>query len=301
MKHSPLRRSLLLAGLTLPLVTLTSPVWAAALSASLDNQLAELERTANGRLGVALINTANGSKVQYRGGQRFPFCSTFKLMLTAAVLGQSQSLLGLLDKHIRYHESDLLSYAPITRKNLAQGMTVSQLCAATIQYSDNTAANLLIKELGGLEAINQFARSIGDQTFRLDRWEPELNTALPNDPRDTTTPAAMAASIHKLVLGEALKTPQREQLVVWLKGNTTGDATIRAGVPTDWIVGDKTGSGDYGTTNDVAVIWPSQGAPLVLVLYFTQRQNDAESRRDVLASATSQGLFPLFPKLPYSR
>ena len=286
MKHSPLRRSLLLAGITLPLANFALPAWAAALPASLDQQLAKLEQSANGRLGIAMINTANGTKILYRGGQRFPFCSTFKFMLAAAVLGQSQSQPNLLDKHINYHESDLLSYAPVTRKNLAHGMTVSELCAATIQYSDNTAANLLIKELGGLAAVNQFARSIGDHTFRLDRWEPDLNTALPSDPRDTTTPAAMAASMNKLVLGDVLRPAQRSQLIAWLKGNTTGDATIRAGAPADWVVGDKTGSGDYGTTNDIAVLWPTQGAPIILVVYFTQREKDAKPRRDVLASAT---------------
>ncbi|ELI7957352.1 class A beta-lactamase BlaA [Yersinia enterocolitica] len=286
MKHSSLRRSLLLAGITLPLVSFALPAWGNALPASVDKQLAELERNANGRLGVAMINTGNGTKILYRAAQRFPFCSTFKFMLAAAVLDQSQSQPNLLNKHINYHESDLLSYAPITRKNLAHGMTVSELCAATIQYSDNTAANLLIKELGGLAAVNQFARSIGDQMFRLDRWEPDLNTARPNDPRDTTTPAAMAASMNKLVLGDALRPAQRSQLAVWLKGNTTGDATIRAGAPTDWIVGDKTGSGDYGTTNDIAVLWPTKGAPIVLVVYFTQREKDAKPRRDVLASVT---------------
>ncbi|EOA2962497.1 class A beta-lactamase BlaA [Yersinia enterocolitica] len=286
MKHSSLRRALLLAGITLPLVNFSLPTWAAAIPGSLDKQLAALEHSANGRLGIAMINTGNGTKILYRGARRFPFCSTFKFMLAAAVLGQSQSQPNLLNKHINYHESDLLSYAPITRKNLAHGMTVSELCAATIQYSDNTAANLLLKELGGLAAVNQFARSIGDQMFRLDRWEPDLNTALPNDPRDTTTPAAMAASMNKLVLGDALLPAQRSQLATWLKGNTTGDATIRAGAPADWMVGDKTGSGDYGTTNDIAVLWPTKSAPIVLVVYFTQREKNAKSRHDVLASAT---------------
>ncbi|WP_392435166.1 class A beta-lactamase BlaA [Yersinia sp. HM-2024] len=286
MKHSSLRRSLLLAGITLPLVNFALPTWAAAITGSLDKQLAALEHSANGRLGIAMINTGSGTKILYRGAQRFPLCSTFKFMLAAAVLDQSQSQPNLLNKPINYHESDLLSYAPITRKNHAHGMTISELCAATIQYSDNTAANLLIKELGGLEAVNQFARSIGDQMFRLDRWEPDLNTALPNDPRDTTTPAAMAASMYKLVLGDALRPAQRSQLAAWLKGNTTGDVTIRAGTPTDWIIGDKTGSGDYGTTNDIAVLWPTKGAPIVVVVYFTQREKDAKPRRDILVSAT---------------
>ncbi|AJJ11032.1 beta-lactamase OXY-1 [Yersinia rohdei] len=286
MKHSPLRRSLLLAGITLPLVNFALPAWAATLPTSLDKQLAELEQQSQGLLGITVINTGNGRKIQYRGTQRFPFCSTFKFILAAAVLNKSASQPKLLDKHLHYHERDLLSYAPITRKNLAHGMSVSQLCAATVQYSDNTAANLLIQELGGVESVNQFARSIGDQTFRLDRLEPELNSALPNDPRDTTTPSAMAASMNALVLGDALPAAQREQLALWLKGNTTGGETIRAGAPAEWIVGDKTGTGDYGTTNDIAVLWPTKAAPIVLVIYFTQREKDAKPRRDVLAAAT---------------
>ncbi|RAX03560.1 MULTISPECIES: class A beta-lactamase [unclassified Photorhabdus] len=286
MKHSPFRRSLLLAGITIPLVNFAFPAWAGAIPSSLHKQLAELENSIKGRLGVALINTANGQEIQYRGDERFPFCSTFKLILVAAVLHKSMSQSELLAKHIHYRESDLLSYAPIARKNIHQGMSVTQLCAATVQYSDNTAANLLIKELGGLEAVNRFVQGIGDPAFRLDRCEPDLNSAIPGDLRDTTTPAAMAASVKKIVLGEVLAAPQREQLIAWLKGNTTGDASIRAGVPAGWVVGDKTGMGDYGTTNDVAVLWSPKGVPVVLAVYFTQPQQDAESRRDVLASAT---------------
>ncbi|WP_434524881.1 class A beta-lactamase [Photorhabdus asymbiotica] len=286
MKHSPLRRSLLLAGITLPLVNFTFPAWAGVIPSSLYKQLAELENSTKGRLGVTLINTANGQEINYRGDERFPFCSTFKLIVVAAVLHKSMSQSELLAKHINYSETDLLSYAPIARKHLNQGMSVTQLCAATLQYSDNTAANLLIKELGGIEAVNHFTQSLGDHTFRLDRWEPDLNSAIPDDHRDTTTPAAMAASVKKIVFGEVLAELQRDLLIDWLKGNTTGDASIRAGVPTGWVVGDKTGGGDYGTTNDVAILWPPKGAPVILAVYFTQPQKDAESRRDVLASAT---------------
>ncbi|KAA1174052.1 class A beta-lactamase [Photorhabdus heterorhabditis] len=286
MKHSPLRRSLLLAGITLPLVNFAFPAWAGAIPSSLHKQLAELESSAKGRLGVTLINTVNGQAIQYRGDERFPFCSTFKLIVAAAVLHKSMSQSDLLAKHINYSEVDLLSYAPIARKHLDQGMSITQLCAATLQYSDNTAANLLIKELGGVAAINHFTQSLGDHTFRLDRWEPDLNSAIPDDPRDTTTPAAMAASVNKIAFGAVLAASQRDQLIDWLKGNTTGDASIRAGAPAGWVVGDKTGGGDYGTTNDVAILWPPKGAPVILVVYFTQFQQDAESRRDVLASAT---------------
>lgn len=285
-KHSPSRRTLLLSSLALPLAVIPLPAWARTTSPSLHTQLAELEKSANGRLGLALINTANGQSVQYRGDERFGFCSTFKLILVAAILQKSMSQPNLLEKHITYSEADLLSYAPITRENLKKGMNIAQLSAATLQYSDNTAANLLIKELGGLDAVNRFAKHVGDKIFRLDRWEPDLNTAIPNDPRDTTTPNAMATAVKKIVLGDVLAAPQRAQLVTWLKGNTTGADSIRAGVPTGWIVGDKTGSGDYGTSNDVAVIWPPTGAPLVLAVFFTQHQKDAKSRKDVLASAT---------------
>ncbi|MGL5700438.1 MAG: class A beta-lactamase, partial [Kluyvera sp.] len=164
-------------------------------------------------------------------------------------------------------------------------MTLAELSAAALQYSDNTAMNKLIAHLGGPQKVTAFAREIGDNTFRLDRTEPTLNTAIPGDPRDTTSPQAMAQTLRNLTLGKALGETQRAQLVTWLKGNTTGSASIKAGLPATWVVGDKTGSGDYGTTNDIAVIWPENHAPLILVAYFTQPQQKAESRRDVLAAA----------------
>ncbi|HEY6772631.1 MAG TPA: class A beta-lactamase, partial [Oxalicibacterium sp.] len=176
--------------------------------------------------------------------------------------------------------------APITGKLVGKGMTVSELCAATLQYSDNAAVNLLMKELGGTAAVTAFARTVGDEIFRLDRWEPELNSAVPGDLRDTTTPAAMVQTLQKLMLGNALGSLQQEQLVFWMKKNRTGDARIRAGVPTDWIVADKTGTGSYGTTNDIGVLWPPGRAPIVVVLYFTQHEQAAKPRDDVIADAT---------------
>ncbi|RYY77709.1 MAG: class A beta-lactamase, partial [Comamonadaceae bacterium] len=181
--------------------------------------------------------------------------------------------------------ADLVSYSPVTQKHAGDGMTVAGLCAAALQYSDNTAGNLLIRLLGGIDAVTAYARGIGDSAFRLDRWETELNTAIPGDPRDTTTPAAMATSVQRLALGDALGAPQRAQFVAWLRGNTTGATRIRAGVPADWELGDKTGTGDYGTTNDVAVLWPPGRPPLVMAIYFAQPASDAAARNDVLASA----------------
>ncbi|HDS8510076.1 class A beta-lactamase, partial [Escherichia coli] len=212
-------------------------------------------------------------------------CSTSKVMAAAAVLKQSETQKQLLNQPVEIKPADLVNYNPIAEKHVNGTMTLAELSAAALQYSDNTAMNKLIAQLGGPGGVTAFARAIGDETFRLDRTEPTLNTAIPGDPRDTTTPRAMAQTLRQLTLGHALGETQRAQLVTWLKGNTTGAASIRAGLPTSWTVGDKTGSGDYGTTNDIAVIWPQGRAPLVLVTYFTQPQQNAESRRDVLASA----------------
>ncbi|MCG0582107.1 PenA family class A beta-lactamase, partial [Burkholderia cenocepacia] len=244
----------------------------------------DLERDAGGRLGVCAIDTASGRVIEHRAGERFPFCSTFKAMLSAAVLAQSVERPGLLQQRVTYTKADLVNYSPVSEKHVGAGMTVAALCEATIQYSDNSAANLLMKLIGGPSAVTAYARSIGDDAFRLDRWETELNTALPGDPRDTTTPAAMAASIRVLTLGDALPAAQRAQLVAWLRGNKVGDKRIRAGVPAEWTVGDKTGTGDYGTTNDAGVIWPTSRAPIVLAVYYTQTRADARAKDDVIAS-----------------
>ncbi len=255
---------------------------------SVKEKIAELEFSSGGRIGLSAINLENDKRVQYRADERFPFCSTFKTIAVAAILKKSVTSSHLLKKRISYDSEDIKKsgWSPVTEKQLAKGMSIAEFCSATLQYSDNTAVNLLIKELGGLEAVNAFARSIGDDAFRLDRWEPELNEAEPGDLRDTTTPSAMEKSLQKLLLGDALPLPQREQLISWLKGNTTGNTRIRAGVPTGWVVGDKTGSGSYGTTNDIGVIWPANGAPIVLAIYFTQKSKDAESRSDLIASVT---------------
>jgi len=235
---------------------------------------------------VAGFNTGSGVRLQHRAHERFPLCSTFKLMLAAAVLERSTRDGSLLSRNLSYGKGDLIDHSPITEKHVATGMTVAAMCAATIQYSDNAAANLLLKVLGGPATITAFARGIGDQTFRLDRTEPELNTSIPGDPRDTTTPAAMSDSIQRLVLGDALGAGQRDQLRTWLLGNTTNTERFLAGVPAGWKVGDKTGGGSYGSNNDVGVLWPPAGAPIVLSVYLTFPQKDAKVRNDVVASAT---------------
>lgn len=297
MTFSRQRRALLLTSAGAPIVYAlgacaarpsagTAPSKASAVAATNAAQaLAALERASGGRLGLSAIDTARDTTLGYRASERFPFCSTFKLMLAAAVLARSVEQPALLERRIRYARTDLVNYSPETGKHLDDGMTVSELCRVTVQWSDNTAANLLIDLLGGSQAVTAFARSIGDREFRLDRRETTLNTAIPGDLRDTTTPAAMARSTRSLVLGPALPAPQQARLSDWLLGCKTGDRRIRAAAPAGWKVGDKTGTGDYGTANDVGVLWPPSEKPLVLAIYHTHADPDAKARDDVIASA----------------
>jgi beta-lactamase class A len=251
---------------------------------TIQEKLAATEAASGGRLGVAMLDVDGSVVAAYRGAERFPMASTFKLMLVAVVLKRSVTEPDLLLRRVAYSKDELIFWSPVTEKHVAEGMRVGELCAAAIEYSDNTAANLLLKLSGGPRGLTAFARSIGDKSFRLDRWEPAMNEALPGDERDTTTPEAMAASLRALAVGDALPAPQRAMLAGWLKGNTTGRESIRAGVPADWVVGDKTGSGGFGTTNDIAVLWPPKGPPLVLVVYFTQHTPDAAMRRDLISA-----------------
>lgn len=244
--------------------------------------LAALEREFNGRLGLCALDLARNRALRWRAEEAFPLCSTFKVVLAAAILKQ----VGLsgLSRQVRYQRSDLVTYSPVTEQHLATGMTLAELCAAGLQYSDNTAGNLLLREVGGPAGLTAFARRLGDRSLRLDRWETELNSAIPEDPRDTTTPGAMAATLQKLLLGQGLGAPLQARLTDWMRANTTGDARIRAGVPHGWEVADKTGSGDYGTANDVGIMWPAEDRPVVIALYSTQPASaTAAPRSDVLA------------------
>ncbi len=286
MNYSRNRRIFLLAAVSVPIATVCAS-WStkgdAAVSAQA--QFAKLERTLAGRLGVFALNTANRAQLSYRANEPFPLCSTFKILLTSAVLKRSTQIEGLMQQRIKYQQRDLVTYSPITEQHVKEGMTVAALCAAAIQYSDNTASNLLMKILGGPEAVTAFARSIGDRQFRLDRWETALNSSIPGDRRDTSTPHAMGLSLQRLALGNALEPHLQAQLQAWLRGNTTGAARIRSGIPANWQIGDKTGTGDYGTANDVAVLWSPQRSPVVVAIYTTQGEKDAKARNDIIASA----------------
>jgi beta-lactamase class A len=279
MSFSAQRRSLILAAMSAPLAgcafaTPRDDTFAAAMG--------KIESVSGGRLGVAAFDLGRKVQLAYRGNERFPMCSTFKVLASSSILTREPAL---LTTRIRYTKEDLVAYSPITEKHVADGMTNAELCAAALRYSDNTAANLLLKQIGGPAGLTAYARKLGDEVFRLDRWETELNTAIPGDPRDTTSPVAMMRTLQKLALGDGLPPAQRQMLVDWMLGNTTGDTRVRAGVPADWKVADKTGSGSYGTTNTVAVVWPPGKEPIVIAVFFTQPGKQADTRSDMVAAA----------------
>lgn len=277
MPHSLSRRAVLGAALGLPFL--------GGHRASAAEPLAALEGDGDLRLGVAALDTATGRMFSHRGDERFTFCSTFKALLVGAVLKRSMGEAGFLGRHVEYGPADLVPYSPVTEPLAGTGMKVADLCTATLRTSDNTAANLLLRQLGGPAAVTAFARMLGDETFRLDRSEPELNEPAPGDPRDTTTPLAMARSLGRMVLGNVLGNPERGRLVAWMQSSTTGANRIRAGIPAEWALAGKTGSGPYGIANDMAVVWPPGRAPLVLAVFTMRPARDAARREDVVAAA----------------
>ena len=231
-------------------------------------RFAAMEKDLGLHIGVAALDTGSGNSIFYRESERVLMCSTFKVMLVAAVLARADAGQERLDRVIHYQKSDLLDYAPETAKNLAQGMSVRALCAAAVTVSDNTAANLLFAEIGGPAALTRFARGLGDSRTRFDRIEGALNT--PDGELDTTTPSAMLANLKSLLLDDALSAVSRKQLGDWMIACTTGITRLRAGLPPGWKAGDKTGSGGVGQLNDVAILWPPGRRAPVLVCAYTQ-------------------------------
>ena len=275
MPCEPSRRALLLTAALVPLAGCATrerrpssgpspaPVHASTPPPDL-SRFAALEHRYRARLGVYALATGTGATVAYRADERFAFCSTFKPLAAAAVLHRNP--LAHLDKHVAYTQADVDSISPITQNHIATGMTIRQLCDAAIRYSDGTAGNLLMRDIGGPARLTAYLRELGDTVSRMDRYEPGLNRDRPDDPRDTTTPRAIATNYQKLVFGDALPAGKRALIEDWLLRNTTGGKRIRAGLPKGWRVADKTGSGDYGRVNDVAVVWPPHTAPLLIAV-----------------------------------
>ncbi len=247
-----------------------------------------LEEQSGGRLGLSALNLSNSKQILYRENERFPLCSTAKTIVCAQVLQKNMSDSSFLKKHLNFDENLLSSsgYAPITVKYLNFGMTIEELCDAALKYSDNAAMNLLMKELGGPTAVNDSINSNGQYIFQINRWEPELNSALPGDKRDTVTPKSMMFLLKNYLFSNVLGASEQNQLLTWMIENTTGDNRIRSGVPKGWKVADKTGTGSYGTTNDIGVLFPPHHKPIIVAIYFTQNDKNAKPRDDIIASTT---------------
>ncbi|MES2712251.1 MAG: class A beta-lactamase [Pseudomonadota bacterium] len=242
------------------------------------------ETLAGGRFGVALLDSHTGLRFASRADERFPLASTFKFILAAAILDATESgRLGMGDA-IPLAAADLVAHAPVTGPRLGGTMRVDELCEAIMVWSDNPAANLLLALVGGPSGLTAYARALGDATVRLDRFETALNEATPGDPRDTTTPAAMLATMQHLLLGDRLRPAAREQLTQWLLACRTGDNRIRAGLPGDWRCGNRTGGGGHGTANDIAILWPPGRAPILVAGYVTQSTARAEDRDAAFAA-----------------
>ena len=256
--------------------------------------LTAIEQRSGGRLGVYAFDTANGRALAHRANERFPMCSTFKLLAVAAVLARVDAGNEDLTRRVAIVQADLLDYAPVTKAHLQAGsMSIAELCAAAIEWSDNTAANLLLHSLLGPAGVTKFARKIGDPVTRLDRNEPTLNTAIPGDVRDTTTPLAMAHTMQKVVLGTALEPASRAHLKAWLLSCKTGATRLHAGMPATWREGDKTGSGDNATVNDAAIFWPPQRAPIIVAAYYTN-SHAPKAQQDATLPAVGRAVAAAF-------
>jgi beta-lactamase class A len=249
-------------------------------------RFAAIEARIGGRIGVAALDTSNGKHLDYRADERFPMCSTFKFLAAAAVLKRVDEKKENLERFVPYDATEILEYAPVTKEHLKEGgMTLGALCEAAIEQSDNTAGNLLLDAIGGPAGLTNFVRNLGDRMTRLDRKEPALNSAIPGDERDTTTPASMLADMARILTGDALSQSSRRQLEDWLRDNKTGAAMIRAGVPKNWIIGDKTGRGSNGATNDIAIMRPPDRAPILLAIYSLGSTATADDRAAAIAEA----------------
>ena len=244
----------------------------------------QVEADLGARVGLFIEDTGSGEVWQYRADERFPMASTFKVLACAALLARADAGTENLGRQVEIGQRDLVPHAPVTEARVGERMSLHALCEATMQVSDNTAANKVLDALGGPAAVTDFARSLGDATTRLDRREVDLNEGAPGDPRDTTAPASMAASLRILVLGEALSAESRAQLTRWLVGNAVGGPLLRAAIPGDWRIGDRTGAGGHGTRGIVAVLWPPRRAPLVVVVYLTGTAASMEARNAAIAA-----------------
>lgn len=259
-------------------------VLAAVMSDRVLDSVRQVEQRLGARLGFAALDTGTGKTWSYQADQRFPMCSTFKVVASAAFLMRVDRGEDSLQRRVFLHEEDLVSYSPFTETRVGgRGITMAEICEAALTLSDNTAGNKILESIGGPQGVTEFARSIGDEVTRLDRWETELNEALVGDERDTTSANAITQILTELLLGDALSENSKQQLQDWMIANETGDAKLRAGLPESWVIGDKTGGGENGAMADVAIIWPTNRQPLIVAVYMTETAASFDDRNAGIA------------------
>ncbi len=271
-----------------------SPIATAAEDRILDTAR-QIEARLDARVGLAIYDTGSNTSWLYRAHERFPMASTFKVLACGALLARRDAGHADMERKVSIVRSDLVTYSPVTERWVGRVVTLDALCAATMRTSDNTAANKVLEALGGPAGLTGFLREIGDEVTRVDRWETDLNEGVPGDVRDTSTPAAMAASLRTLLLGDALSSASKETLIGWLENNRVGGALLRAGLPDDWRIGDRTGAGGHGTRGVVAIVWPRDRAPLIVAVYITQTAASMDQRNAAIAAvgrALAQTLRP---------
>ncbi len=270
LKYIYLPLSLLITAFCLPVIA--SPRLAPEQAKLAEQQL-------HARAGFAELDLATGAlRDSYRSGERFPMMSTYKVLLCGAVLARIDSGRERSERRIMYRQQDLEKYSPVTEQHLSEGMTIAGLCDAAITMSDNTAANLLLSSIGGPQALTRFLRQTGDPMTRLDRQEPELNEALPGDPRDTTTPEAMAQTLRNLLTGKILTAASQQQLLHWMIADQVAGPLLRKVLPAGWFIADKSGAGEHGSRGIIAVTGPAGKPSHIVVIYIT----DNDAKMDVL-------------------
>lgn len=267
----------------------TSGIARSAPQPPVEDALAELEQRYNAKVGFHGRNLGSGRTLDHNADDLFATCSAFKAYVAGAILMKVQRGELKLDDEVYIDRALFVPVAsPITEPNVGGWMPFSQLCAAAVRQSDNTATNLMVEVLGGPSAVTDFARSVGDDRTWMVRWETELNSALPGDPRDTTSPRAMGGGFANMLLGDVFDEPHRALLYEWMSTIVTGDNRIRAGLPAGWTIADKTGSGDYASTNDIGVAFGPNGERLLLAVMTRTRSDDpkAPALNDLIADVT---------------
>ena len=252
----------------------------------IEERIGLLENRHNAFVGLYAVNLDSNLTLAHRDADMFAMCSTFKAYLAARVLQKAQRNELAMTDMLYVDPAVVIGYSPATEPKVGTSLALSELCRAILQQSDNTAANMLLRVIGGPPAITEFARSIGDDRTRLDRWETELNSALPGDPRDTSTPQALGGGLQAILTGDVLDDPQRAQLEDWMRGSVT--SSLRAGLPPGWTSADKTGSGDYASTNDIGMVFGPNGERILLAIMTRTRADNpkAEPLRQLIAEVT---------------